>query len=217
MKKNKFNIIYLLFMLVMFVACSEDGLVDENGDGSGSVAHGYTLTTNNTYQFIVGEDTVAGDLRMLNSLNNNLYLSLDLGFGSGGFILPKKTGNFKSGYNFGPANGTEGNNAYLNVFLTYKGEKYYAYSSHAYGYREQDLIPDSECRITIKKFEGDYKIVEIWSFSGYGQYTLFMGDVEVLFEGTFKTKDGSKSIDVKKGQIKAFDEPNGTTVRYPEN
>lgn len=217
MRKNKSNIIYLLFMSFMIVACSEEELIDEQDGESGSLKHEFTLTNNNTYQFIVGEDTVKGDVYRVNSLNNNLYLSLDLGIGRGGFMLPKITGNFKSGYDFGPADGTEGNNAFLNVFLTYKGEKYYAYSSHAYGYREQDLIPGSECRITIKKFEGDYKIVEIWGLSGYGRYTLFMGDVEVLFEGTFKTKDGSKSIDVKKGQMKIFDEPNGTTVRYPED
>lgn len=212
MKKISIYFFYLVFLTIPFVACTEDPVLDDEN----SVEHEFSLTEVNTYRFEVDTNVVQGGLRVLNSLNNSLYVSVDMYTGHG-VILPKQKGNFISGHDFGPANGTEGNNAYLNVHLTYKNEKYYAYSAHAYGYREQDLVPDSECRISIVEYEGDYKQVELWGLSGWGgPYTLFMGTIKVLFEGTFKTKDGSKSIEVSKGEMYIFNVPNGTTVRYIE-
>lgn len=204
--------IAVVFLAFLSASCSNESLTETPDQ----LEHKFTLTQDNTYQYEVNGETFTGDVFVTNSLNNNLYVAVDLGYGKGGLQLPKAAGTYKSGHDFGPANGTEGNNAFLNVFLTYEGEKYYAYSSHAYGYLEENKITGSQCIIQIQKFEGDYKDVEILGMSGYGKYVLFVGDVEVLFAGTFKTKDGSKSIKVEKGQLNILQEVNGTTVRYPE-
>jgi hypothetical protein len=123
--------------------------------------------------------------------------------------LPKSTGVFTSGHDFGPGDGTNGNNVYLNVFLQVEGETYYAYSSHAYGFLETERVEGSECKLKISNYSGDYTTYRWWNMT----LTSFIGEVEVLFAGTFKTKDGSKTIKVEKGEIRIFYElPEGAEL-----
>lgn len=199
--------------LVLLTSCNKDDDTKPDNNSNIDVSHSFTLTEDNSFKFMVDGTEYDGTLRIINSLNNQLYLSVDLMNSSlssvGGITLPKNEGEFLSGYDFGEGSGTNGNNVYLNMFLMVEGETYYAYSSHAYGFLEDDRIEGTECKLKIIKFTGDYTTYT-W---GNMTLTTFIGEVEVLFAGTFKTKDGSKTIKVEKGEIRIFYElPEGAEI-----
>lgn len=211
---NYFLIASLAIFLLAGCSKDDDNNLKGNDNSDIDLSHSFTLSEDNTYTFFVDGVEYGGPLRVINSMNNSLYLSVDLMASGnlasiGGLPLPKSEGEFLSGYDFGPGNGTNGNNIYLNVFLKIEGETYYAYSSHAYGFLETERVEGSECKLKITKFTGDYTTYNFWNMT----LTSFIGEAHVLFAGTFKTKDGSKTVNIERGQILIREElPDGAEL-----
>lgn len=176
--------------------------------------HSFTIKEGETgWKFEANGTLYEGTARIVGSMETDKSFPVDFWLGPqsiGGFgFLPQKTGTFKSGYDFGKGNGTYGNNYYLTSSLKVGGETYYAYSSHVYGFLEQDKIEGAECTVQIVKYTLKHTT---YKFMG-STYSGLIGNADGLFKGTFKTKDGSKSITIIKGEFRTESKlPTGAEV-----
>lgn len=212
MKASIENFVFWSMLFLAVTACSKD---DDDSINDNTLWHEFTLTEVNTYKFYADGAVHEGTLRVVNSLNTSLYLAVDMMKGNSLFSsigrvpLPKSIGIFYSGHDFGPGQGTEGNNIYLSVALIIDDETYYAYSAHAYGFLESERVEGSECKLNIIEFSGDYVNYRFMNMT----LTGFVGETKVLFTGTFKTKDGSKTIEIENGEMYILEElPSGAEL-----
>lgn len=165
------------------------------------------------YKFEVDGQEYSGEVRVVNSLNSEYFIPIELmkSYANAGGIdfLPKKTGTFVSGDKLSNIEGSATSDAKITMSIKVDGKMYYAYSSNPYANTEEDFLPGTEAVITVKKFKGDYVLYEILGYN----VKSFIGDVDFLFEGTFKTKNGDETIVVKKGECRIHEElPAGAEI-----
>jgi hypothetical protein len=167
----------------------------------------FTLSDNKTMHRLEVDGVVySGEVSVVNSLNNGTLAAIGfLGNGAttGGVPwLPKKTGTFVTGHELSNVAGSATSKAKMTMHIRVGGKDYFAYSSNAYGNTNESLVPGSEAVITVKKFEGDYVAYTLYGY----RVSAFIGKIDFLFEGTFKTLDGSETIIVKKGECRIAEE-----------
>lgn len=216
MQKKVFPWILGLTMMALIVSCTDSEEMDpDDPQISNDLNFEFTLTGNESnYSMKIDGVEVQNSAEILNSLNTDKSISLnfwgpnfDFDF-AGISWIPLGTGTYQTGHNLGTGNGTEGNDLFMVAFVKQDGEKHYAYSSHAYGYLEDERIPGSSCTVEIITFEGGQTTYEFMN----GTYSLFIGTVEGKFAGTFKTKEG-KEVNVTNGQFRIVRElPPGAVV-----
>ncbi|SFG56184.1 hypothetical protein SAMN04487988_10564 [Algoriphagus hitonicola] len=205
-----------LMMVALMVSCTESEDMDpDDPQISNDLDFEFTLSGDeSSYSMLIDGEEVENYAEILNSLNTDKSISInfwgpgnDFDF-SGISWIPLGTGTYETGHNLGPGNGTEGNDLFMVAFVKKDNEKHFAYSSHAYGYLEDERIPGSSCTVEIITFEGGQTTYEFMN----GTYSLFIGIVEGKFAGTFKTKEG-KEVKVTNGQFRIVRElPPGATV-----
>lgn len=216
MQKNLYPLIIVLIMGALYGSCTESEDMDPDDPQVGNdLDFEFTLTGNESrYVMEIDGVEVSNYAEILNTLNVDKSITVNLwgpsnDFNFGSFYwIPLGTGTYEAGHNLGPGNGTEGNNIFMNAFVKKDATKYYAYSSHEYGFLEDRRIPGSSCTVKIITFEGGQTT---YSFIN-GTYSQFIGTVEGQFAGTFKTSEGQE-INVTKGQFRIVQElPPGAVV-----
>lgn len=216
MQKKVFPWILGLMMVALMVACTDSEDMDpDDPQISNDLDFQFTLSGDESrYVMEIDGVEVSNYAEILNTLNvdNSISVNLwgpqnDFNFGSF-YWIPLGTGTYEAGHDLGPGNGSNGNNIFMNAFVKKDATKYYAYSSHEYGFLEDRRIPGSSCTVKIITFEGGQTT---YSFMN-GTYSQFIGTVEGQFAGTFKTSEGQE-IKVTKGQFRIVQElPPGAVV-----
>lgn len=195
----------LMIIIVMAYACDEKvdpELEDER------IAHPLTFTTGESGFRFEANGVLYDDVAAVGSSaeNNNLYPVIfrttnpPVTVGTINW-LPMRTGVFNAGDNMGVGVGSAGNDIKINAFVEIEGVKYYAYSSHAYGFLEENIIPESSCIIKVQKLEGEFKNYRMT----FGSHTVtvegFLGIVEGLFAGDFRSETG-ELMEITKGEFR---------------
>lgn len=198
----KASLLALTVLILPIISCSKDGDDDLLNNGKEGLNYPFTIEEGNSeWRFEVNGKEYKGSTGWVNSLNSNKFLSIyfDGSFPYGGISwVPYQAGTYKSGQDLGEGSGSVTGKLYFTSSVNVDGEKYYSHSHNEYGDVEEDIIPGTSSTYTIKKFEGGFKQVKTF----YGTYRMFIGEVSGLFEGTFKTADGSKSVEVTKGEFR---------------
>jgi hypothetical protein len=205
MKKLLFSWIWLGLLTGVLVSCTDGEDVDpDDQQATNDLNFPFTLTGDeSSYSMEIDGVEVKNYAEILNTLNVDKSISVNLwgpsnDFNFGGFYwIPLGKGTYEAGHDLGPGNGSNGNNIFMNAFVKKGSTKYYAYSSHEYGYLEDKKIPGSSCTVKINTFDGKQTSYRFMN----GTYSLFIGTVEGQFAGTFKTPEGQE-IKVTKGQFR---------------
>lgn len=205
MKKGIYVLMLLALTFIFATSCEKDEAVkDDEGkeNNEGALSYDFTLDENEEgWRCVVDGETYGGSISIVNSLNKEYFIPLGLVASAkyGGIDwLPKKEGTFRTGEKLSDIAGSATGDAYFSMSVIIDGLQYYAYSSNAYGTREEDRVYDTEATVTITKFDGDYIPYTLVGMN----LNSFIGEVDLLFEGTFKTKDGSKTIEVTRGEVR---------------
>ena len=198
-----------IFQVILFISisfsCTEIGDVDPDNPSEPQTELDFEYTYSDVkqgYTMDIDGETVSDVAETLNSLESNRALIVNFSRGNdflfGGISwIPLKAGDYETGYNLGQGQGTLGNDLFMVAFVKKDGVKYYAYSSHEYGFNEDRKIPGSFCKVKIRTLEGKQT-----SYRIFGQtVSQFIGVVEGQFAGTFKTPDG-REVKVTNGQFR---------------
>lgn len=213
----KSTLVWISLVSCLFISCSESEDMEPDDDQmtTNELDFPFTLTgEESSYSMEIDGVEVKNYAEILNSLNVDKSISVNFWGPSNDFSfagiswIPLGTGTYKAGHNLGPGNGTEGNNLFMVAFVKKGTTKHFAYSSHAYGYLEDERIPGSSCTVKIVTFDGKQTSYNFMN----GNYSQFIGTVEGQFAGTFKTKEGQE-VKVTKGQFRIVQKlPPGAVV-----
>lgn len=200
--------VFLISMIALLsVSCEKDEKTDDVNDNEeeevGGLSYDFTLDGEKSeWRFEVDGKEYKGDVTVNNSMNNERYAAISLlspySFAAGISWLPLKTGTFKAGDVLTEIKGSATGEAHFNMSVECEKDLYYAYSKDAYANLEESLIAGTDCTVTVKKLDGKYVGYKLSGFTLAG----FVGEIDLLFEGTFKTADGSKTIEIKKGEVR---------------
>lgn len=210
---NKISLISLLFLTLIIFSCKEEDDDDNDNNGSKnnniavSIDHENTYADNETgYRFYIGDELFEGQADIINNLDRSKAFSLsfwyntDFDFGAVNW-LPKSEGIYDTGYNLGEGNSSFGEDLYMNGFLKYNSEKYYAFSSDPYAHQLDKRVENTLLKIKITRLDGDYKA---YTFMG-GTLTSFIGNIKGVFAGELINKTGDKIV-VTKGEFSVYKE-----------
>ncbi|MHA7128062.1 hypothetical protein [Algoriphagus namhaensis] len=216
MKNQLLSRMCMAFIAVLFFACTDSGDTDpmDPDEPVNDLNFPFTLTSGESrYVMEIDGVEVSNSAEILNTLNVDKSITVnfwgpnDFEFASF-YWIPLGTGTYETGHNLGPGNGTNGNNLFMTAFVKKDNQKYYAYSSHQYGFLEDQRIPNSSCTVKILKFEGKQTTYRHFNMT----LSLFIGTVEGQFAGTFRTQDG-REVKVTKGQFRIVRElPPGAEI-----
>lgn len=210
MKKTLFPLIIILLSVAFLVTnCTkdEDSPINEGpANDPEALNYPFTIPEGETeWKMIVNGEEYSGGVTIYNSLNTDhlVNFAFDGSYPYGGVSwLPMETATIEGGDLIENVAGSATGEAYFNMSVNVNGTKYYAYSTDAYAHNEEYLVPGTSVKMTVKKMEGEYVTYKLMGFA----LTNFVGEIDALFEGEFKTKDGTESITVERGEIRVFEE-----------
>lgn len=199
-----FYIILVSFCLFNIACDSEDIKKEDDGLFNYSMTFG---ANEKGVKFEINGTLTQGTVGVANTVEKNrLTLTMRTATAELGAInwLPLETGTFNSGDNMGVGVGSAGQEIRITAYIIVNGVKYYAYSSHVYGFQEDKIIPNSSCTIKITKYDGKY--VDYRQSFGSTTLTLnaWLGTLEGLFVGTFINENGDK-IEITKGEFRIIE------------
>lgn len=215
MNLGKFSLAALSVLIVLLMACGNENTPEpESEDMDPALEFDFTLPEGETaYSMKIDGTLTEGYVEILNSLEIDKSISLNLWNGNDFDFasiswLPISEGIFTTGYDLGVGNGTQGNRLYMVAKVKKDDKHHYAYSSHAYGFLEDELIPDSYCKVRVRKLDGAYVTYDLLGW----RLTSFIGEVEGQFAGTFISEEGNQ-VEVTEGQFRVVNElPAGAEV-----
>ncbi|MEQ8470366.1 MAG: hypothetical protein RIC35_04235 [Marinoscillum sp.] len=197
-------LLLIITVVLLALACSNenDPLPEDKPDVA--LDFPYTYSEGETgYSMNINGTLISDHAEILNTLETDKTLSLNFWNGTdydfaGISWLPLAEGVHETGYNNGKGNGTfDDNNLYMVAKVKSGDKHHYAYSSHAYGYLEDALLPGSVCKVKIRTLEGSYTRYLLFGY----ELIQFIGVVEGQFAGTFMASDGAR-IEVTEGQFR---------------
>ncbi|GMV53970.1 MAG: hypothetical protein OKBPIBMD_01826 [Chlorobi bacterium] len=220
MIRKFFSIAFLLlFAALIFPSCSSDSPTkpddgkDKNTESRKPLDYEFTIPEgNNTWKFVSNEKEYTGNVTTMSTENNDKFVPIlfDGTYPIGGIPwLPQAAGTYITGDSLGQGKGSSTGYFYFTSSVTLDGVQYYAFSTNPYGDQELFRIKDTHGKVTITKFDGKFTTYRM----GTVTQTSFIGKIDGLFEGTFKSFDKTQTVTVTRGEFRvALELPKGAEV-----